>query len=40
MKKSVIIYKNGVKINADANVEKLKIVTLVIHGMLTIVDVK
>ena len=40
MKKSVIIYKNGIKINEDANVQKLNIVTLVIHGMSIIIDVK
>ena len=40
MKKSVIIYKNGIKINVDLKVQKLKTVTLVIHGMLIIVDVK
>ena len=40
IKKSVIIYKNGIKINVDVNVQKLKVVTLDIHGMLIIVDVK
>ena len=40
MKKSVMIYKNGIKINVDVNVQKLKIMTLVILGMLIIVDVK
>ena len=40
MKTSIIIYKNGIKINADANVKKLKIVTLVIYGLSVIEDVK
>ena len=40
MKKPVISYKNGMAINVDVNVEKLKNATLVIHRMLIIVDVK
>ena len=33
MKKFVIIYKNGIKINVDVNVKLLENVKLVIHGM-------
>ena len=38
MKKFVIINKSGIKINADANVYKLKSVTIILFGMLSIVD--
>ena len=40
MKKLPITYKNEIKINVDVNVLKIKIVTLVIHGMSIILDVK
>ena len=39
MKKFVITNKNGIKINVDVDVYKFRSVTILIFGMLLIVDV-